>query len=126
MEVSIAQNADINRILTNGVIAVDRAFDIAFLFTQCTSFKLQGSSDGGNSYADIAGTSSLMGAAGTYTAGTAYTLSLTRCRFDHLKAVFSGTNPTCIAYRGGIRQSPKIGRDKTIQLTIVDPALGTA
>lgn len=126
MEVSLARNADVQRILNNGVIAVDRAFDLCFLVSQATAFKLQGSSDAGATYGDIAGSSTLVGAAGTLTVTTAYAISLTRCRFDHIKAVFSGTNPVCMAVRSSSRQAPKVAIDNTVQLTIIDPALGTA
>lgn len=126
MEVSLARNADVQRILTTGTIKTDRAFDLCFLVTQATSFKLQGSADDGNSYNDIEGSSTLVGATGTLTASVAYAISLTRCRFDHVKAIFAGTNPTCIAVRQSARQSPKADHDNAIQVTIIDPIAGTA
>lgn len=125
-EVSLARNADIQRILTTVAVAVDDAFDMVFIISQCTAFKLQGSSDAGANYADILGSSSLLGVSGTLTAGTTYTLSLTRCRFDHVKPIFSGTNPVVNYVRRAIRQSPVVGLDRTIQTTIIDPVLGTA
>lgn len=126
MEVSLALNCDEAAILNNGTIAVNNAMDMCFVAQNCTAFKLQGSSDGGSTYGDIKGTSSLLGAAGTLTASVSYMLSLTRCRFDHIKAVFSGTNPTCTVIRRYIRQSPIVSLDRTKQVTIIDPILGTA
>lgn len=126
MEICLAQNADVERVLTGVAVLVDRAFDMAFIIAQCTAFKLQGSSDGGSTYNDIAGSSTLLGAAGTLTAGVTYTLSLTRCRFDHVKPVFSGTNPVVSYVRQGIRQSPSANVVAGTQIKIIDPALGTA
>lgn len=125
-EVSLARNADIERILTNGVVAVAGAFDVTFIASQCTAFKLQGSLDGGSTYNDIAGSSTLLGASGTLTAGTTYSLSLTRCRFDHIKAIFSGTNPVVSYVRRVLRQAPVLNLDRTLQTTIIDPVAGTA
>lgn len=125
-DLSLARNADVGRILTTVAVAVDDAQDISFFITQCTAFKLQGSMDGGSTYNDILGSSSLLGASGTLTASLAYCLSLTKCRFDHVKPVFSGTNPTVIYCRNYIRQSPKVGLDSTLQCTIIDPIAGTA
>lgn len=125
-EVSLARNADINTILNNGIVAVAGAFDVCFMYQNCTAFKLQGSLDAGATYNDIAGSSTLFGASGTLTAGTTYSQSLTRCRFDHIKAIFSGSNPTCVVARRFIRQSPTTTRVLTVQNTIIDPVAGTA
>lgn len=125
-EFCLAQNCDVQRIASGAAVATDDAQDLAFIIAQCTSFKLQGSLDGGSTYNDIAGSSTLVGAAGTLTAGTTYTLALTKCRFDHVKPVFAGSNPVVSYCRGWIRQSPKIGIDTTIQVKIIDPIAGTA
>lgn len=126
MELSLALNSKPERLATGVAVAVNGEMDLCFIITQCTAFKLQASFDAGNSYNDVAGSSTLMGAAGTLTAGTTYLQSLTRCRADHLKAVFSGTNPIVSLIRRYDKQAPPIGIDRTIQRTIIDPVAGTA
>lgn len=124
-ENSLALNSDVNRLATATGYAVNGAFDFSFAISQCTSFKLQGSTDGGSTYADIASTSTPLGASGTLTAANCYMLSLTRCRFTHIKPVFAGTNPSVIGIRRYIRQAPIVSLDKTKQYTLIDPQLGT-
>lgn len=125
-DVSLALNADIQQIATNGTLAVNDALDVSFIINNCTAFKVQGSVDGGSTYNDIAGSGSKLGTAGTLTTTVTYTLSFIRTRFDHLKVVYSGTNPVCSFIRRWIRQSPLTTLDRTKQLTIVDPVAGTA
>ena len=125
-DMSLALNADINVCTSGTAIAVSAAYDITFIISNCTSFKLQGSIDGVVSYADLAGTSSTLGASGTLTLTTTYTLSMVRCRPGFLKPVFSGTNPSVVCVRRRLRQSPKIGLVRTTQNTITDPQYGTA
>lgn len=125
-DISLALNAAVQALATNTAIKVDGALDISFLVTNCTAFKLQGSSDNGSTFNDIKNSSTLLGASGTLTASVGYIVTLVRCRFSHLKAIFSGSNPTCMVVRRWIRQSPVVGLDKTKQLTLIDPELGTA
>lgn len=124
-ELSLARNSDFARIASGAAVAVNGAFDISFVITQCTAFKLQGSMDGGSTYADVAGSSTPLGASGTLTAGTTYMVSCTRCRFSHLKPVFSGTNPTVSYIRRVMRQAPITIPDPVTQTTIIDPVAGT-
>ncbi len=125
-EVSLALNSKPERLTTGTAIAVNGEMDLCFVISQCTAWKLQASFDGGNSYNDVEGSSTLMGTSGTLLVGTTYLQSLIRCRADHLKPVFSGTNPVCSVIRRYDKQAPPIGYSKTVQRTIVDPVAGTA
>ena len=125
-EQTLARNCVCNQIATGAVVAVAGAYDTEFVIANCTAFKLQGSMDGGSTYNDVAGSSTLLGASGTLTLTTTYLLGLTRCRFDHLKPVFSGTNPVVSYIRRVIRQAPVTIPDTTQQVVISDPIAGTA
>jgi hypothetical protein len=125
-DLSLALNTDMARLATATGYTVNGEMDMCFVISQCTSFKLQGSFDGGSTYNDLAGTSTLLGTSGTLTASAAYLLSLVRCRCTHIKPVFSGTNPSVVLMRHWTRQAPKVSLDKTLQRTIVDPIAGTA
>ncbi len=123
---SLAQMAQITNVVTTGIVAVDNAMDITFIFTQCTAAKVQGSANG-TDYSDIEGSSSLLGSAGTLTLTTAYTLSFVRASgFTHMKPIFSGTNPICTCVRRWLRQSPIITIVRTVQRHIIGPVAGTA
>lgn len=121
-EISLSLNGDLSVLATGaGGVAVNDSFSLTLL-SDGTALKAQGSSDGGSTYSDIAGTA----VAGN---GTTDLISVTlmRCPFDHIRAVFSGgTNPKCFVVRTNNRQAPKVGLDRTKNKTIVGPALGTA
>lgn len=125
-ELSMALNSKVDPLTSGTAVQVNGEMDLCFIITNCTAFKLQGSMDGGSTYQDIAGSSSLLGAAGTLTLSTPYVLSLTRCRQGWLKAVFSGTNPVVNLMRRYMKQQPLPGLVRTVQTTIVDPVAGTA
>lgn len=120
--ISLSLNADMTTQGTSatGGVAVNDAFDHTVIFPKCTSGKLQGSSDGGSTYGDIAGT------AFTGDGTICPSVSLERCPFDHVLAIFAGSGGIAIHIRQHLRNQPKVGLDRTKNKTIVGPALGTA
>ena len=125
-EISLARNSVVTVAATTVAIACNDAFDFSFLITNCTAFKLQGSFDGGSTYSDIAGSGSVLGAAGTLTLGSAYIMSLTRCRASNIKPVFSGTNPVVLVVRRVTRVVPVNLPGTSAAVTLIDPVAGTA
>jgi hypothetical protein len=106
---------------TNPKIAVEGAVDVVVISEGHTTFKLQGSSDGGATYADIAG--SAMTGDGSL-AQRAY-VSIYRSLFDHLKVVTDAGHVQII--RRWQRMSPP-GAGFTLGAKVknlIDPQLGT-
>lgn len=104
-------------------VLVDNAFDMCFIFSNSATFKLQGSSDGGSTYNDLAGTS--MTCAALTDVGM---MSVTRAvGIDHIKAVLTGTGHWCVAVRRMIRQSPIVPTPNSTLLRrqVITPAYGT-
>ena len=125
-EFSLARNSVVTVAATTVAITVNDAFDISFIITNCTAFKLQGSFDGGTTYSDIAGSGTVLGAAGVLTLGSPYVMSLTRCRASHIKPVFSGTNPVVTVVRRVTRVVPVNLPGTSAAVTLIDPVAGTA
>lgn len=121
-EMSLSLNSPMSMQATSatGGIAVDGAYDISFVFPKCTSGKLKGSSNGGSSYTDIAGS------AFTGTGTNVPSISLIRCRFDHVQATFAGSGGLCVIIRRFTRQAPSPSLDRAVNITIADPIAGTA
>lgn len=121
--ISLSLNADMTFQGTSdsgGGVAVNDAFDYTVIFPQATSGKLRGSTDGGSTFGDIAGT------AFTGDGTIVPSISLERCPFDHIRAVFAGSGACAVHIRQHLRNQPKVGLDRTKNKTIVGPALGTA
>lgn len=100
---ALAKNCFMQPVLNNGVIAMLGAKDVCLFFNGCSAFKLQGSSDGGSTYNDILG-SAITPASDSNVAANSYGVSITECRFDHLKVVVTTTGDfQCFAVHTGLR-----------------------
>ena len=122
MERNRVRSSDITDVATTGTVAVRDAQVLCFTAVLCSSLKLQGSSDGGSTYSDIAG--SLL--TGDAAVGHRLAIDLFRCKFDHVKVIMVGANATCVIERRGIPTVPPMGVSTTRNAYIVNPQLGTA
>ena len=105
---------------TNPKVEVDGAVDVVIIAEAFTTFKLQGSSDNGATYADIAG-SAITGNASL--AQRAY-VSVYRSLFDHLKIVMDAGH--CQVIRRWQRTAPPgLAITDTRIKNLIDPQLGT-
>jgi hypothetical protein len=111
---------------TPPIIAVAGAVDVVIIAEGFTSFKVQGSSDNGTTYGDIAG-SGITGDASL--AKRAY-VSVYRSLFDHLKVIVDAGHVQII--RRWQRTAPPglvnpVGTTSTsLVKNLIDPQLGTA
>lgn len=124
MEKALINNAKFAVVQNGGTIAVAGATDVSFLTSGHNTFKLQGSSDGGATYGDIAGSAMTSDT----TLALATKMSVWRSLFDHLKVVID--SGTCWIISRNLRTVPAGGataftKDAKTKL-LVDPQLGTA
>jgi hypothetical protein len=125
VERSLVKSAEIKALADGDVIAVNDSQVLSFVAAYATAFKLQGSSDDGSTYSDIAG--SAQTSDGSVSQRNA--VSLFRPKFDHIKVVMTsvgGKTAVAIAIRQGIPTVPPIGFSETRNETIINPQLGTA
>jgi hypothetical protein len=120
--ISLSLNSTIQTVASSSTgVAVNDAFDVTFVAPLATSLKVQGSSDNGSTYNDIA-TTAVTGNGTT----DAPSVSLQRPRFTHLRPVFSGAGSACCCIRQHLRNQPPASLDKTKNKTIIEPILGVA
>ena len=102
------------------VVPIEGAIDTCIFVTGHNTFKLQGSKDGGSTYADIAGSST------PGNGSTDKAISVFACQvFDHIKVVID--QGTCWAVRQWTRTTP-VGPSLLAtanQKNLIDPQLGT-
>ena len=100
---ALAKNCKKNILANNGTVAMIGAKDVCFIFAGASAVKFQGSSDGGSTYNDIAGSNIVPAADGVVDADVII-VSFTECRFDHLKVVATTTGDfVCFCIQTGLR-----------------------
>lgn len=124
MDKALIKNSDIFPVANNGVFAVQGAVDVTVIATGNTTFKLQGSKDGGSTYADIAGSSMTSANGGT----DRDAIGVHMCQvFDHLKVVLDAGQ--AIVVRRWKRSAPSGGTTTFTMAAntklLIDPQLGT-
>lgn len=126
MERALSQNSYIDVLVTTGTVPVTGEQDVTFIGVGCTTFKVGGSTDGGSTYNDLAGTS----ITGDGTAAQRQVLSLFRPMFDHLK-VTVGNGGSVVVIRRIPRFVPEVrvltgGSFAAYTKHIAAPTVGTA
>ena len=124
MDRALSRSADFVFGVGNMTVEVAHAQDICFMAQYATAFKLQGSSDGGATYADIEDSAM----AGDGSVGEGMVMSVYRSLFDHLKVVMTsvgGETASCVVCRRWIRNQPPLGIDDDFRMILIDPVLGT-
>lgn len=122
MERNRVRSSEIVALETTGVIAVRDAQLLCFTAVLATAFKLQGSSDDGATYSDIADSAQTSDG----TVAQRNCLDLFRCKFDHVKVIMTGANAVCVVERRGIPTVPPMDVSATRNEYIINPQLGTA
>lgn len=125
MEKALINNATIDVVQNGGTVAINGAADVTFVAFGNNTFKLQGSSDAGATYSDIA-TSAMTS---DTTIANRDAVSVFRSLFDHIKVVLDAGY--CVIIRHNLRVLPSghattIFAKKANTKIIVDPILGTA
>lgn len=105
---------------TNPKIAVAGAIDVVIIAEGHTTFKLQGSSDNGATYGDIAGSS----VPGDASLSQRVYMSVYRSLFDHLKIVMDAGHVQVIR-RWQRTAPPGLAITDTRVKNLIDPQLGT-
>lgn len=99
---------------------VDNAQDLTFIIVGHATCKLQGSSDGGVTYADIAGSSTPSDGTDAQRA----VIGMSHIPYDRIKVIFSAGK--CVAIRNIIRQQPVTNRNLTFTKFLTTAPLGVA
>lgn len=126
-EKALVNNAVYGVLQNGGVITVNGAVEVFLVVFGHNTFKLQGSSDGGTTYNDIAGSS----CASDTTLAKAWGVSIYRSLFNKLKVVTDTGYVVVIqrwlrmAPQGGTPVPPNLFIKPSNSKLLVDPTLGT-
>jgi hypothetical protein len=125
MDRSLAKSSVIECGIGNATFEVNNANVMTFIAQYATAFKLQGSTNDGVSYSDIAESST----PGDGTLAQRQVVELYRPQFTHIKAVMTsagGETASVACIKSWNRQTPPADLDADFNVVLIDPILGTA